>query len=171
LDGFLRMNDEEVIRNITEVIKNPEDVKTLLKKTLTVCRKVNDITSSFENKKRFFSVIRNIAELVTEQATPFYYSQRCPRCDEEVILSGKTEKGITDMRLSNDMIYHAGKNSYNTSILISGDGHYQKPLEYVKDMGKKVVVAFFERNTSENLRKHATEFVSLNEISRELQFA
>ena len=56
------------------------------------------------------------------------------------------EKGV-DVQLAVDMIRLANKNTYDTAILVSGDGDFAPAIEIVQDWGKHVEVAFPSRSS------------------------
>ena len=56
------------------------------------------------------------------------------------------EKGV-DVQLAVDMIRLADKNTYDTAILVSGDGDFAPAIEIVQDWGKHVEVAFPSRSS------------------------
>jgi len=60
------------------------------------------------------------------------------------------EKGI-DIMLATDLLHFAWNDLYDVAILVSGDGDFAYALQAVKNMGKHVEVAYFERNVSKDL--------------------
>jgi len=72
------------------------------------------------------------------------------------------EKGI-DVAISVDMLSMAVKNIYDTAILVSCDGDYVKAIDAVKDTGKHVEVACFQR--AYHLRQHADKIIHLDKTS------
>lgn len=56
----------------------------------------------------------------------------------------KVEKGV-DIKLASDMIGFAYNNTYDTSILVSGDGDFADAVKTVKNMGKHVINAFINK--------------------------
>ena len=60
------------------------------------------------------------------------------------------EKGI-DIMLATDLLHFGWDNLYDVAILVSGDGDFAYALQTVKNMGKHVEVAYFERNISKDL--------------------
>lgn len=54
------------------------------------------------------------------------------------------EKGV-DIMLATDLLHFAWANLYDVAILVSGDGDFAYALQTVKNMGKHVEVAYFER--------------------------
>jgi len=63
---------------------------------------------------------------------------------------GPVERGI-DIMLATDMLRFAWDNLYDVAVLVSGDSDFAYALQTVKDFGKYVEIAYFERNTSKNL--------------------
>lgn len=60
------------------------------------------------------------------------------------------EKGI-DIMLATDLLHFAWKDLYDVAILVSGDGDFTYALQEVKNIGKHVEVAYFDRNVSKDL--------------------
>ena len=60
------------------------------------------------------------------------------------------EKGI-DIMLATDLLYSAWNDFYDTAILVSGDSDFAYALQTVKNMGKHVEVAYFEKMVSKEL--------------------
>lgn len=60
------------------------------------------------------------------------------------------EKGI-DIMLATDLLYFAWNNFYDTAIVVSGDSDFAYALQAVKNMGKHVELAYFERGVSKDL--------------------
>ena len=60
------------------------------------------------------------------------------------------EKGI-DIMLATDLLHFAGIGFFDTAILVSGDGDFAYALQAVKNLGKHVEVAYFEKHTSRDL--------------------
>ena len=60
------------------------------------------------------------------------------------------EKGI-DIMLATDLLYFAWNDCYDVALLVSGDSDFAYALQAVKNMGKHVEVAYFERGASKDL--------------------
>jgi len=60
------------------------------------------------------------------------------------------EKGI-DIMLATDLLYFAWNDCYDVALLVSGDSDFAYALQAVKNMGKHVEVAYFERGTSKDI--------------------
>jgi uncharacterized LabA/DUF88 family protein len=67
------------------------------------------------------------------------------------------EKG-TDIFLAIDMLNLAYKNSYDTAILVSGDGDFVEVIESIQSMGKQVENWAFQGRKSDNLLKVCDSF-------------
>lgn len=52
----------------------------------------------------------------------------------------KVEKGV-DIRLTTELLAQGFNDSYDTAILVSGDDDYERAVEYVQSLGKRIVVA------------------------------
>ena len=60
------------------------------------------------------------------------------------------EKGI-DIMLATDLLHFAWTNLYDIAVLVSGDADFVYAIQAVKNMGKHVELAYFERNVSKEL--------------------
>jgi len=63
---------------------------------------------------------------------------------------GPVERGI-DIMLATDMLHFAWNDLYDVAVLVSGDSDFAYALQTVKNLGKYVEVAYFERNISKDL--------------------
>ncbi|MEA1964773.1 MAG: NYN domain-containing protein [Candidatus Aerophobetes bacterium] len=72
-----------------------------------------------------------------------------------------TEKGV-DIKIASDMLKLAYNNSYDTVILVSGDGDFVPAVKGVQDLGKHVENAYFERGHSDYLFETCDNFILLN---------
>lgn len=97
-----------------------------------------------------------------------YESPRVPResaCNE----CGTTneqyiEKGI-DIQLATELIAQAYEGGYDTAVLVSGDADYCRAIEYVQDLGKRVVAAGWNNSSSPKLQRQSDEFIELDDIA------
>ena len=60
------------------------------------------------------------------------------------------EKGV-DIMLATDMVDFAWKNLYDVAILVSGDADFVYAIHAVKDRGKHVEIAYFDKSVSKDL--------------------
>lgn len=74
------------------------------------------------------------------------------------------EKGV-DIAIASDMLKFAYSDSYDTAILISGDGDFVSALEGVQNLGKHVENAYFNKGHSIYLRETCDRFVCLTSNS------
>jgi len=73
----------------------------------------------------------------------------------------QVEKGI-DIMLATDLLHFAWNNLYDVAVLVSGDADFAYALQAVKNMGKHIEVAYFERNVSRDLLEVADDRHLLN---------
>jgi len=71
------------------------------------------------------------------------------------------EKGV-DIMLATDMLHFAWNNIYDVAVLVSGDSDFTYALQAVKNMGKHVEVAYFERSIAKSLLDVADNQYLLN---------
>lgn len=62
------------------------------------------------------------------------------------------EKGL-DTKLNTDLVLYASQEKFDTAILVSNDGDYYPGLEGVKQIGKKLELAYFKGKCSMNTRQ------------------
>jgi uncharacterized protein (TIGR00288 family) len=72
------------------------------------------------------------------------------------------EKGV-DVMLATDLLYFAWNDFYDVAMLVSGDSDFAYALQAVKNMGKHVEVAYFERGVSKDLLDIADNRYLLNQ--------
>lgn len=72
------------------------------------------------------------------------------------------EKGV-DVRLAVDMVAFAAKDLYDTAVLVSADGDFAHAIQYVKDMGKHVEVAYVPEAKLYRLRQVCDTFIALDQ--------
>jgi len=70
------------------------------------------------------------------------------------------EKGV-DINIAVDMLRYAYEDTYDTAILISGDGDFAVAVEAVEDRGKHVENAYFP-NVSRHLQDACDVFIKLD---------
>lgn len=63
---------------------------------------------------------------------------------------GFRQKGV-DVQISIDMISKAYQNHYDTAVLVAGDDDFLDVVKAVKDTGKRVIGAFFDKSVSDSL--------------------
>jgi len=69
-----------------------------------------------------------------------------------------------DIYLATDMLSFAYENTYDTAILVSGDGDFVPAIKKVQKLGKKVENAYFSVSRSGFLRKVCNTSILLDEI-------
>ncbi len=69
-----------------------------------------------------------------------------------------------DIHLATDMISFAYENTYDTVILVSGDGDFVPAIKKVQKLGKKVENAHFSVSRSDFLRKVCNSSLLLDEV-------
>jgi uncharacterized LabA/DUF88 family protein len=78
------------------------------------------------------------------------------------------EKGI-DVNIASDIVWHGLSDNYDAFVLISGDRDLIECLERMKDNGKRVIIANFERNISREIKKIADRYVNLSASKEEIK--
>lgn len=72
------------------------------------------------------------------------------------------EKGV-DVRLATDILSMAFRGVYDTAIIVSCDGDFAHALDAVRDMGKHVEVACFQR--AYHIKRAADKVIELDDTS------
>ncbi|WP_027481455.1 NYN domain-containing protein [Deinococcus pimensis] len=77
--------------------------------------------------------------------------------------SGETHRRANlDIELVTDLL--ATADLFDTAVLLTGDGDFERPVEVLRYKGKRVVVASIPEMTSYELRNVADEYVDLKDI-------
>ena len=81
---------------------------------------------------------------------------------------GKFEFAVKgdDVYLATDMVSFAYENTYDTAILVSGDGDFVPAIKRVQKLGKKVENAYFSISRSDFLRNVCNSSVVLDSIMK-----
>lgn len=146
---------------IDQLIADKEQLESILKRYARFRKSI----VSYQGRKRFLHAIRNLVTFCLEDG--FILRSSCVACGEDVYT--KTEKGITDFNLSNDMIYSAARDDYDSAFLVTGDGHYVKSVNYVKNLGKRVIVGSFKSSLNKDLEKVADRVLLFDKHHDELK--
>ncbi len=80
-----------------------------------------------------------------------------------------TRKANCDVEMTVDMISLIG--TYDTAILISGDGDLTRAVEYMVDKGVQVHVCGHKSNTNEGLIRSADRFIDLESLKTQILLA
>lgn len=77
--------------------------------------------------------------------------------------AGETHRRANlDIELVTDLL--STVNLYDTAVLLTGDGDFERPVEVLRSKGKRVMVASIPEMTSYELRNVADEYVDLKDI-------
>ncbi|MBB6100144.1 uncharacterized LabA/DUF88 family protein [Deinobacterium chartae] len=77
--------------------------------------------------------------------------------------TGETHRRANlDIEMVTDLL--ATVDLYDTAILLTGDGDFERPVEVLRNKGKRVIVASIPEMTSYELRNAADEYVDLKDI-------
>lgn len=77
--------------------------------------------------------------------------------------AGETHRRANlDIELVTDLL--ATSDLFDTAILLTGDGDFERPVEVLRYKGKRVVVASIPEMTSYELRNAADEYVDLKDL-------
>ena len=140
--------------------------QTMTQDTLYILRRK---AKRYWDKKESQRLAEEHFKLVLESSTSFSHSYTCPFCRKIHTLRGRAEKGITDLKLSIDMLVLAAQDKYDNALLIAGDGHYVHAVRAVQSLGKSVFVSFFDNPTNYELAQIADEFLSFSKVIHEIE--
>lgn len=145
------------------------DFRNLINRELFLCYRSKE---KIKRRGKFLDLMKKhaSAEVFLEPREDYIAEGRCAYCYKPLEIEGKIEGRVVDFRVAIDMVYFAGKDSYDISMLLSGDRHYVIPVNHVKNLGKKIVIAAFESDISPELKSVATEFLSFDSIKAEIEF-
>ena len=109
-----------------------------------------DDEERYRSQQRFFTVLRNTSYLEI-------------KLGRLVNRNGvHVEKGV-DIYLAVDMLRYAFDDTYDTAILVSGDGDFASAVSAVRDLGKHVEHAYFRTGESTHLRESCDVRVDLDD--------
>lgn len=82
--------------------------------------------------------------------------------------AGETHRRANlDIELVTDLL--ATANLYDTAVLLTGDGDFERPVEVLRYQGKRVIVASIPEMTSYELRNAADEYVDLKDLRLQVE--
>lgn len=72
-----------------------------------------------------------------------------------------------DIEIVTDLL--TTEDRYDTAVLLTGDGDFERPVEVLRARGKRVIVASIPEMTSYELRNAADEYVDLGAIREQVE--
>ncbi len=91
-----------------------------------------------------------------------------PHYNEEGKYIGKFPKCNFDVEIAMDIVTKMPK--YDTIVLFSGDSDFSMLLKYIKDKGKKIIIACTRDYMSTELNKVADKYIPVNTLSGLLEY-
>jgi len=82
--------------------------------------------------------------------------------------SGFEIKG-DDVHLAVDLVSGAYENLYDIAIIVSGDEDFVPAIKKVRNLGKKVINAYFQGSSSASLKKTCDNFIHMDKITDKLR--
>lgn len=161
-----RSSLETLLGNVRE--KSGEQ-EAILKEAASFYSSIQRTKADYEGRVSFLRYVKNVADVVMEKGRVYEGETYCSECACPVSYALKTEAGKTDFNLATDVIYHAAMNSFETAVIISGDGHFSRPLQYVKDLKKKTIVSSFRDSLNPELKTIANEVIELDSIRASIE--
>jgi uncharacterized LabA/DUF88 family protein len=102
----------------------------------------------YKKQQTFFDRLKRTPYLELKLGYFLKKGSTCKSCGDKVVCL--VEKGC-DVSIAVDMMDMAYKNLYDTSVLVSSDGDLVRACQCVKDLGKHVENAYFQKGSSRNL--------------------
>lgn len=72
-----------------------------------------------------------------------------------------------DIEIVTDLLTSSER--FDTAILLTGDGDFERPVEVLRARGKRVIVASIPEMTSYELRNAADEYIDLSHLRQEVE--
>ena len=108
-----------------------------------------EVPEQYSQQQRFFEYIRSLPYFKLREG-------RLVRRGDHVV-----EKAI-DVKIAVDMLVQAFRDTYDTAILVTGDGDLAVAADEVSEMGKHVENAYFRIGRSRELENACHRFVELD---------
>lgn len=123
----------------------------------------NEDQDKYKSQQKFFSFLNRLPYFETTLGTLVKRERTniCSHCKNEDTVVFHIEKGI-DVNIAIDMLTMAYRNLFDTAILVSGDGDFDKAIKSVKDIGKHVENAYFKSGHSRQLMKICDKFIEID---------
>ncbi|MEB3295304.1 MAG: NYN domain-containing protein [Synechococcales bacterium] len=83
---------------------------------------------------------------------------------KKAVRQGDTSKANLDTELVADALTQAWNDSFDTAVLVSGDGDFVDLVKRLQQLGKRVEVVSFPRNTSRLLKKAADSYLDIRTL-------
>jgi uncharacterized LabA/DUF88 family protein len=109
-------------------------------------------------QQKFLNFLRNVPYLEIKYGRLEKRETKCNACGVKSVCW--VEKGV-DVNLAVDMVRMAYQNSYDTAIIVSGDGDFSSAVEAVKNAGKNVELAYPNRAWARNLDDLCDAFLQI----------
>jgi len=112
-------------------------------------------SKTFKSQKDFFTKLRKI---------PNFNLVLCKLLKRNVKGTDKVYYIIKedDIHMAVDMVDGAANDSFDTAVVVSGDGDFVPAVKSVKRRGKKVINVYFKGSSSRNLKDHCDKSLELS---------
>ena len=115
------------------------------------------VISTHKKQKRFFAALNKIGYEVITREVKVIKDRR-----KKVIV----QKGNFDVKLAIDLVLKAKE--FDTAVLVSGDSDFEPAVEYLRGIGKKVIVVSSRGHISRELAKAGDVYLPLEKIKKEV---
>ncbi len=89
-------------------------------------------------------------------------SRSCKKCGNSY--TAHIEKGV-DVALVTDLLKFGYRSGYDVALLVSGDNDFAGAIQEVRDIPKNVIIAAFNDSISQETRRKADQFISLDALT------
>ena len=120
-----------------------------------------DDPEEYRRQQSFFDSLRRTPYLELKLGYFLKKTKTCENCGH--ILNYPVEKGC-DVTLAVDMMSMAYKNLYDVAILVSSDGDFASACQCIKDLGKHVENAYFEKGNSWHLLNTCDDRILIDKV-------
>lgn len=104
----------------------------------------------------------------TDALTYMGYTVRTRPLRETTDENGETyRRANLDIEIVTDLLSTTDR--YDTAVLLTGDGDFERPVEVLRARGKRVIVASIAEMTSYELRNAADSYVDFKDIREEVE--
>ena len=96
-----------------------------------------------------------------------YSEMICPACSEAY--SKSVQKGV-DVSIAIKMVEKAFLNKGSTTVLLAGDGDFEKAIEFVKNfLSQKVIIVGFKKTMSTDIQSIADQVIFLDDMKNKIE--
>lgn len=117
-------------------------------------------------------LIQRSAKIYCKECDTEIENPICPSCGKQISLPPHKSKKI-DIKLATVMLNIS--DTYEEAILVSGDQDFHKAICRIKDLGKRIEIAYFDSNDEDKpalcgkMKRIADRFIDLGKIAKKIK--